>query len=100
MKGADSKEIIFKKLTEVFPGSFMDDKVLRIPMTENGEPLEIKVALTCAKDILGDGVTASAFPDNGAATAPSLSISEADVEPTEEEKDNVAKMLKSLNLNF
>lgn len=100
MKGADSKEIIFKKLTQVFPGSFMDDKVLRIPMTENGEPLEIKVALTCAKDILGDGVAASAFPDNRAAAAPSLAISEADIEPSEDEKNNVAKMLESLNLNF
>lgn len=101
MKGADSKEIIFKKLTQVFPGSFMDDKVLRIPMTENGEPLEIKVALTCAKDILGDGVAASAFPDNGESpAAPSLAISEADIEPSEDEKNNVAKMLESLNLNF
>lgn len=101
MKGADSKNIIFNKLIEVFPGSFMDDKVLRIPLSENGEPLEIKVALTCAKDLLGDGVAASAFP-GGTATpaAPQLEISEADIQPTEDEKANVAKMLESLKLDF
>jgi hypothetical protein len=104
MKGADSKNIILKKLMEVFPGSFMDDKVLRIPMTEGGEPLEIKVALTCAKDLLGDAVAASAFSDGGGTdtsnAAPALVVSEADIEPTEDEKANVAKMLESLKLDF
>lgn len=50
-KGASSKQIITNKLLEVFPGSFLynDGKEIRIPMNEEGEQIQIKVALTCAK---------------------------------------------------
>ena len=59
-KGSASKEIIFARLLETFEGSFMqDDKVLRIPMTEAGETVEIKVTLTAAKDVLGAGTSSN-----------------------------------------
>lgn len=93
-KGIGSKCIIFNKLKEIYPNSFWEDenKILRIPMNEGGTPIEIKVTLTAAKNILGSGAVESAFPT---ASEP---VVEKPVEMTEEEKENVATLLASLNL--
>ena len=93
-KGTESKGIIFNKLKEIYPNSFWEDenKILRIPMNEGGNPIEIKVTLTAAKNILGSGAVESAFPT---ASEP---VVEKPVEMTEEEKENVATLLASLNL--
>ena len=93
-KGTESKCIIFNKLKEIYPNSFWEDenKILRIPMNESGNPIEIKVTLTAAKNILGSGAVESAFPT---ASEP---VVEKPVEMTEEEKENVATLLASLNL--
>lgn len=93
-KGIGSKSIIFNKLKEIYPNSFWEDenKILRIPMNEGGNPIEIKVTLTAAKNILGSGAVESAFPT---ASEP---VVEKPVEMTEEEKENVATLLASLNL--
>ena len=98
-KGTVSKSVVFDKLKEVFPESFWEDegKILRIPLDEDGTRVEIKVTLTAAKTNLGDGVVASAF-----STPISNNTAEAtatpDIEPSQEEKDNVAKLLASLGL--
>ena len=93
-KGTESKRVIFDKLKEIYPNSFWEDenKILRIPMNEGGNPIEIKVTLTAAKNILGSGAVESAFPT---ASEP---VVEKPVEMTEEEKENVATLLASLNL--
>ena len=93
-KGIKSKGIIFNKLKEIYSNSFWEDegKILRIPMNEDGNPIEIKVTLTAAKNILGNGTVESAFPT---ASEP---VVEKPVEMTEEEKENVAILLASLNL--
>ena len=99
-KGSIAKEAIFKKMLEVFPNSFMADaKTLRIPWEENGETIEIKVALTAAKDILGSSVDMN-WEDGGSAekapaAAPKVPVSS---EPTAEEKANVEKLMASLGL--
>ena len=99
-KGTESKGIIFDKLREVYPESFWEDegKILRIPMNENGNIVEIKVTLTAAKNILGSGETPSAFE---AAPAKGLKAETKPVdglEMTQEEKDAVNKALASLGL--
>lgn len=93
-KGTESKGIIFGKLQEVYPNAFWEDegKILRIPMTEGGNLVEIKVTLTTAKNLLGGTEMPSAFE---AASAPAQTPK---VQMTEEEKDNVAKLLASLNM--
>lgn len=93
-RGIESKSVIFSKLKEIYSNSFWEDenKILRIPMNEGGTPIEIKVTLTAAKNILGNGEVESAFP-----TA-SKPVVEKPVEMTEEEKENVATLLASLNL--
>lgn len=104
-KGAASKEIIFAKMLETFEGSFMYNggKELRIPMSEDGNEIQIKVALTAAKEnvypesgdstpaaVAQETVPTSSFPEPKPARKP--------VEPTEEEKANVEALLKSLGL--
>lgn len=50
-KGAESKSLVTKKILETFPNAFLynNDKEIRIPLTEQGETVEIKVVLSCAK---------------------------------------------------
>ena len=95
-KGTESKNIIFSKVQEVYPEAFWEEegKILRIPMNENGNIVEIKVTLTAAKNILGNGETPSAFSAAGAPTETAKPV----VEMTEEEKNNVATLLASMNL--
>lgn len=97
-KGTESKSKIFNKLMEVFPGSFWEDenKILRVPMDENGARVEIKVTLTAAKANLGGDDAASAFPAESP-VQPTV-VSTAATEITQEEKENVSKMLAALNL--
>lgn len=102
-KGALAKECIFNKMLEVFEGSFLYNggKELRIPFDEEGTEVQIKVALTCAKD--------NVEPEGGVrrdAAAPSQKdapkvISEnitTVAEPTEEEKKNLEDLMKALGL--
>lgn len=103
-KGAESKQKIFNKLLEVFPGSFMqDDKILRVPCTEGGDTVEIKVTLTAAKDILGAAAPAQATANAGEFNwddAPAQSTVEAAAAAslTEDEKERVKKMMEALGL--
>lgn len=55
-KGTSSKELIINKLKEIFPDAFIvDGKELRIPLIEEGQEVQIKIALTCAKDNIPHG---------------------------------------------
>lgn len=89
VKGSAEKEIIFQKLTEVFPEAFMDGKIMRVPF----EGVEIKVTLTAAKDIIGGGGTVSA----STATASAKTVApEFIAEPTQDEKEKVQDLLSKL----
>ena len=92
-KGATSKEAVKAKILEVFEGAFIaaDGKTIRIPMVEDNEALEIKVALTAAKDLEGSGAVVAG--DEGAAPASPV-IKEV---PSQEEIDNAKKMLERIN---
>ena len=101
-KGAIAKKEIFDKLLTVFPGSFMaNEKTLRIPYEEEGAPLEIKVTLTAAKDIIGEVVKGDfdwsdeESKERGQRAKVGV-IEEILTEPTQEEKENVQRMLESL----
>ena len=98
-KGSLSKDIIFKKLIEVFPGSFMqDDKICRIPCIENGETVEIKVTLTAAKDILGTAAAPAKeeFDWSDEKLDPVSTVAKNDL--SEQEKANIKKMMEALGL--
>ena len=95
-RGAEAKETIAAKLLETFTGSFKYDKEIRIPIMENGEMLQIKCMLTCAKtnvDNSGDTAVPSAITQT-TLTVPNDFMNE----PTAEEKKNVADLCAKLGL--
>ena len=97
-KGQICKQEILNKMLEVFPGSFMqDDKILRIPVEEGGEPVEIKVTLTAAKDLLAGGGSLD-WSDSTDKKDAGTVASPLTTEPTEEEKQNVQRMLEKLGM--
>lgn len=100
-RGAESKAKVQKQILDAFPGSFLynDGKEIRIPMPEGGDVVQIKIALTCAKENVECGAD-TAIPGDFPApkmTAPTPERTEP-VQVTEEEKQSVADLLKSLGL--
>ena len=95
-KGAESKQKMIDFILQNFEGAFMyGDKELRVPFMEDGNRVEIKVALTCAKVNVGG----DAAHVQNEATAPASAFSTEEVsQPTEEEKKNIADLLSKLGL--
>ena len=104
VRGTESKEKIFAKLMEVYPNAFFEDegKILRVPMDESGSRVEIKVTLTAAKTNLKSDSATSAFPQENLEQSDFMpqpaQPSSSSIEISQEEKNNVAKLIKSLNL--
>ena len=91
-RGSSSKENLKRKLLEIFPNSFLynSDKEIRVPMVEDGSPIEIKITLTAAKDIVGGGAPVNEV------FAPVEISAPVSAEPTDEEKENVATLLRNM----
>ncbi|AXF52277.1 MAG: hypothetical protein [Caudoviricetes sp.] len=102
-RGAASKEVITKKILETFESSFINGKEIRVPMMENGELLQIKIQLTCAKDNIPspDGELSSV---GGVVDIPAPSLGKNEnmgdymTEPSEAEKANVETLCRTLGL--
>jgi hypothetical protein len=118
LKGQESKKVITQQILETFEGAFVSGKEIRIPFTEDGVPVQIKVSLTAAKDIIEN--------PNGNLSSPSVSeVSKITVkdskivakdedfsfgdsitaprkttEPSQEEKETVRKLMEKLNTQF
>ena len=65
-KGSIAKDVITKKILETFEGAFINDKEIRIPILENGETVQIKVTLTCAKVNIENGAGGAVEVPTGA----------------------------------
>ena len=98
-KGALAKADVTKKILSMFDNAFEYGKEIRVPMIENGEQVQIKVTLTCAKENVecgADTALPGEFPTPvNAAPTP---VSTTPIQPTAEEKQNVANLLRSLGL--
>ena len=99
-KGAILKGEVAEKIIAAFPGSFLynDGKEIRINGTENGEPLQIKVTLTCAKvAVESDRLE---FNDSPVAAPASNTTTTENIpqEPSQEEKERLATLLQNLGL--
>ena len=99
-RGQEEKLIVINKIKEVFPEAFEYDKVIRIPIGD----VQIKVALTCAKDNVepgGDaavpGVKATKVTIADGAEPVFKDVS-ATVEPSAEELNAVSNLMESLGL--
>ena len=98
LKGSISKEIVTKKILETFEGSFQYEKEIRIPMDEEGNQIQLKCVLTCAKTNVEPN-SENAIPGEVTPVSAGISADEKTfVEPTQEEKDNVQKLMQMLNL--
>lgn len=89
-KGAQEKIEITQKILEMFDGAFTYDKEIRIPI--NG--VEIKVALTCAKENVGSGSTITNAFDQvaGSDSEPAATA------PTEDELATVRTFMEALGI--
>lgn len=94
-KGAIAKKEVISKLKEVFPDMFEYGKEFRIPMTEDGARVEIKIALTCAKTNVGGD---DASVESGVQTLDFSNETPAKLEPSAEEKQNIAELMSRLGL--
>ena len=101
-KGSISKEIIVQKILDTFEGAFKFDKEIRIPMIEDGNSLQIKVALTAAKDIVepgADNALPTPITKGGSVKAGEFSFPEPQkIEVTDSEKTAVQDLMSSLGL--
>ena len=93
-RGAWSKEQVWNKILETFPGSFVNEKEIRIPMIENGDRIEIKVTLTAAKTNVGGDAENEATQGTEATVSAPTEI----LPPSEEEKAQVNNLLAKLGL--
>ena len=102
-KGTEAKKIIMNKILESFPNSFLynDGKEIRINIQENGEVVQIKVALTCAK-VAVEGGDDTILPGEKTAATASVKLTgtseKVPQEPTAEEKERLTTLLNKLGL--
>lgn len=100
-KGTYSKEVIEQKILETFENSFKFDKEIRIPMIEDGNEIQIKIVMTCAKTNVEPGGDV-AIP--GAAKVVSTQTSafpepeKVKIEATEDEKAATMALMAELGL--
>lgn len=101
VRGSLSKGIVKEKILETFKDSFENGSEIRIPLYENGEELQIKVTLTCAKNMVtpvGNSIPSNSTPST---TSNKIEFEQPQTnidltEPTEEEKQNVEKLIQAL----
>ena len=99
-RGQEEKLIVINKIKEVFPEAFEYDKTIRIPIGD----VQIKVALTCAKDNVepgGDtavpGIKATKVTIAEGAEPVFEDVSKT-IEPSQSELDAVNNLMSQLGL--
>lgn len=99
IKGTIAKQEVLTKILATFPNAFQYDKEIRVPMIENGEEVQIKVTLTAAKVNVTNGADTALPGDFPAPTnTPVTPERTTPIEPTAQEKQNVANLLARLGL--
>lgn len=105
LKGAKAKEELTQELLNYFGDkAFKYDKEIRVNLMEDGQPVQIKIALTAAKVAVNEGGD-TALPGDipvplEQAPLGTFNVANPTVaaEPTEQEKHTVAELLAKLGL--
>lgn len=105
IKGSESKSIVTKKILEIFPDAFLynNDKEIRIPFKEQGDQVEIKVVLSCAKTPVREAAVydwstnSSTTTSNESISAP-VSAPQPQTQISEEDRRKVAELMAKLGL--
>lgn len=92
-KGAIAKENLVKRFAEAVGADYVGefDKKYYFWSTENGERVQIAVAMTCPKNPIGG--TMNSFEGDGAPDVPQTSAA-----MTETEQDQLDRLMKELDL--
>lgn len=103
-KGAIAKENVAKKIAAAFGTDFVGefDKKLYVWAEENGEKIQIAIAMTCPKNPVGN-IDFSAEPGNSLnfedmSAGPVAGGNATKAEVTDEEKKNIAELMARLGL--
>ena len=94
-KGTIAKENITNQILSIFNGSFIYGKEIRIPYVENGTLVQIKIALTCAKENVDAGADTALPGETVVKTTP---VSGGVVEITAQEQNEVNDLISKLGL--
>ena len=94
-KGSIAKEAITQKILDTFEGSFIYGKEIRVPYSEDGNRVEIKITLTCAKENVGGNDNDFIIKQEDAENMVAKAVSAI---PTAEEKANIATLMERLGL--
>ena len=110
-KGQAAKQEAFAKMLEMFPDSFLynDNKELRINTTEDGNDIQLKVVITCAKTPVSAGeenaIPGASFPEPKTTTKTKVvglsadgAVTENVVEATEDEKQKISNLMAELGI--
>ena len=96
-KGAVAKQTVEDKIREVFGKDFLGvaDKKLYVQAEEDGQMVQVAITMTCPKTpFTTDGKAVDGFPEGNFAAPTEYKPAEI----TNEELDNVRKMIKELGL--
>lgn len=103
-KGTEAKEKVVQKIKDAFGSDYIGcySNKHYVWVKENGEKIQIAIALTCPKNPVGTVDITSAFSDgfDFENTAPAV-VAPTSFEPaeiTEEEQANIAALLERLGL--
>lgn len=102
-RGSILKQEVATKILAAFPGSFLynDGKEIRINGVEDGQNLQIKVTLTCAK-VAVEGGEDNILPGESlgtvSSTQTSKTVEKVPQEPTNEEKERLKTLLNQLGM--
>lgn len=99
-RGQNSKEDAIQKILNIFPGSFIYEKEIRLPYKEDGEDIQLKCALTCAKTNVEQGGE-NILPGENNIEIPKI-VQKEETQPviqmTQEEKDNIKRLMETFGL--
>lgn len=96
-KGAIAKQVVEDKIREVFGKDFLGvaDKKVYVQAEEDGQMVQVAITMTCPKTpFAASGTAADTFPEGNFAEPTEYKPAEI----TNEELDNVRKMIKELGL--
>ena len=96
-RGQNSKQDATQKILKLFPNSFVYEKEIRLPYEEDGEIIQLKCVLTCAKTNVGENddiVMPGEMKEENIFSEKQSEI----IMPTQEEKDNIKNLLASFGL--
>ena len=97
-KGAISKQNATEVILKTFPNSFVYDKEIRIPYMEEGEQIQLKCVLTCAKVNVEAGEENVIPGTTTEITSTPINTPQVKTELSQEEKDNLKKYMEALGL--